>query len=500
MTLIGGIAMDALPRTFQDVIVLCCEIGIRYLWIDSLYIVQNSKEDWDTESARMPSVYANAYLTVAAGSTKDSRQGLHTIRQSSSAIPAVKLEVSVNTTEVAIWIEKSRGQNSYSYLDRRAWCLQEQMLSNRLLSYEPVQISWTCRERTCSELVPIISEAIEIAEMPFKQMFKQFMHRLAEHGTLEQDFYQLWFKLVADYTKRELTYISDKLVALSGVAQLLLKASNSVTRIDGSGEGHKFPDVYLAGVWQRSLPAGLLWEVQHPNTNTNMSRGSSKVDHTNPHYILAAQRRLPELNFGAAVKKALSQPKTPAGAYRAPTWSWASQNGHISLENCWEQTRVNPVNLKMEKVFSVIEATTIPKGMNPCGALNSGHLRVRAAAREITYNPSIPYPSAPQSWPPTELISLDGNKSPETSGRCNFDVAEPERGDNIWLMQCTDRRDLILRSRGKGSDDFVRIGVFEHEYKQESYRYFEMDGTAWKGQSTYPRHRFVGYEREIVLV
>jgi hypothetical protein len=492
--------MDALPRTFQDVIVLCCEIGIRYLWIDSLYIVQNSKEDWDTESARMPSVYANAYLTVAAGSTKDSRQGLHTIRQSSSAIPAVKLEVSVNTTEVAIWIEKSRGQNSYSYLDRRAWCLQEQMLSNRLLSYEPVQISWTCRERTCSELVPIISEAIEIAEMPFKQMFKQFMHRLAEHGTLEQDFYQLWFKLVADYTKRELTYISDKLVALSGVAQLLLKASNSVTRIDGSGEGHKFPDVYLAGVWQRSLPAGLLWEVQHPNTNTNMSRGSSKVDHTNPHYILAAQRRLPELNFGAAVKKALSQPKTPAGAYRAPTWSWASQNGHISLENCWEQTRVNPVNLKMEKVFSVIEATTIPKGMNPCGALNSGHLRVRAAAREITYNPSIPYPSAPQSWPPTELISLDGNKSPETSGRCNFDVAEPERGDNIWLMQCTDRRDLILRSRGKGSDDFVRIGVFEHEYKQESYRYFEMDGTAWKGQSTYPRHRFVGYEREIVLV
>jgi len=66
----------------------------------------------------------------------------------------------------------------------------------------------------------------------------------------------MWFRLIADYTKRELIFPSDKLVALSGISQLLLKAPGSVTRIHGSRKrkGQRFLDAYLAGIWQQRLP------------------------------------------------------------------------------------------------------------------------------------------------------------------------------------------------------------------------------------------------------
>ncbi|RYP04004.1 hypothetical protein DL765_010345 [Monosporascus sp. GIB2] len=56
------IEYDALPKTLQDTVKVTREIGIRYLWIDRLCIVQDSKEDWDAESKRMDSVYQNAHL------------------------------------------------------------------------------------------------------------------------------------------------------------------------------------------------------------------------------------------------------------------------------------------------------------------------------------------------------------------------------------------------------------------------------------------------------
>lgn len=47
----------SLPKTFQDAVTLCRELGIKYLWIDSLCIIQNDEADWVTESAKMGSIY-----------------------------------------------------------------------------------------------------------------------------------------------------------------------------------------------------------------------------------------------------------------------------------------------------------------------------------------------------------------------------------------------------------------------------------------------------------
>ena len=71
-----GIALNDLPNTFRDAVLVTRKLGIRYLWIDSLCILQGDKTDWETESGRMADVYSNAYINLAASSSRDSRGGL----------------------------------------------------------------------------------------------------------------------------------------------------------------------------------------------------------------------------------------------------------------------------------------------------------------------------------------------------------------------------------------------------------------------------------------
>ena len=74
--LMDGISIDALPKTFQDAIYATWRFGIRYLWIDSLCIIQDSKEDWNVESSLMAKVYSGCVLNLAAASSKDCNGGL----------------------------------------------------------------------------------------------------------------------------------------------------------------------------------------------------------------------------------------------------------------------------------------------------------------------------------------------------------------------------------------------------------------------------------------
>ena len=71
-----AIPWDKLPQTFKDVIQLCTELGIQYVWIDSLCIVQNDHPGWEREAKKMGEVYENAVFTIAASSAQDSSFGL----------------------------------------------------------------------------------------------------------------------------------------------------------------------------------------------------------------------------------------------------------------------------------------------------------------------------------------------------------------------------------------------------------------------------------------
>jgi hypothetical protein len=64
-----------LPKVFADAVAVTRALGIQYLWINSLYIIQDSREDWSNQAPHMASVYGSAYITIAADAASNSSQG-----------------------------------------------------------------------------------------------------------------------------------------------------------------------------------------------------------------------------------------------------------------------------------------------------------------------------------------------------------------------------------------------------------------------------------------
>lgn len=75
-----------MPKTFQHAIIVARELAIRYVWIDSLCIIQDDLKDWETESSKVKTVYAGAYLTVAALAAANDHVGLFADRENLSSV------------------------------------------------------------------------------------------------------------------------------------------------------------------------------------------------------------------------------------------------------------------------------------------------------------------------------------------------------------------------------------------------------------------------------
>ena len=74
-----GIPVFELPKTFQEAIEISRALHLRYLWIDSLCIVQNSESDWAAHVEAMESIYENAHITLAAGASADDDGGFFAV-------------------------------------------------------------------------------------------------------------------------------------------------------------------------------------------------------------------------------------------------------------------------------------------------------------------------------------------------------------------------------------------------------------------------------------
>lgn len=126
------VKVDQLPKTFRDAVEVTRELGIHFLWIDSLCIIQNNLDDWIQESKRMESVFASAYCTIAATSAEDSTKGFLN-RQS------VKKCVHVSNMDKYFNQDVEKG-----ILNQRAWVFQERALSRRIIHFTSTQTYWEC--------------------------------------------------------------------------------------------------------------------------------------------------------------------------------------------------------------------------------------------------------------------------------------------------------------------------------------------------------------------
>jgi hypothetical protein len=146
------IPLDTLPKRFRDSVVLTRQLSIRYLWIDSICIIQDLTTDWEAEATKMADVYKGAYLTVVAASAKDSFEGFFMSRPPLTDAPAglvfsnagTLVKVFDGTGPRSLNPAHRYGGKDSNIVDTRAWCLKEEALSTRLLKYNRTRMSWHC--------------------------------------------------------------------------------------------------------------------------------------------------------------------------------------------------------------------------------------------------------------------------------------------------------------------------------------------------------------------
>jgi hypothetical protein len=252
-----------LPPTFRDAVKITRTLGIQYLWIDSLCILQDSEADWQYHSKMMGAVYALSFLTINASASPDSQGGCFAKEPLlSSPTCVLKPADSPGDIHFTKYIDETPLDGSQKdYTGARGWCLQETLLPKRVVIYGHRVLGWLCDTHTISQQSGQTTTAAG----------------LRMEGALAKTFQlQRWAFIVTNYTRRKITYEKDKLVALSGIA----------------GEiAYVLKDKYLAGIWRRNMIDGLLWKVSH---GCNAVRPSQ---------------------------------------YRAPSWSWASLEGPVTMKS-----------------------------------------------------------------------------------------------------------------------------------------------------------------------
>ena len=152
-SMLQGLPTERLSRNIQDAIRITRRLGFSYIWIDSLCILQDSKEDWIRESINMKDIYAGAICTIAATGSENADGGCFYQRNSLALYPC-RL---VGAPDKGVYVQRDglfdfeRGVDQ-SPLNRRAWVFQERLLSPRILHFGSELLFWECQVRSASEI------------------------------------------------------------------------------------------------------------------------------------------------------------------------------------------------------------------------------------------------------------------------------------------------------------------------------------------------------------
>ncbi|KAL2072844.1 hypothetical protein VTL71DRAFT_12187 [Oculimacula yallundae] len=427
-----------LSKTFQDAIQITRTLGLRYLWIDRLCILQDSKSDWIEQSAQMPLTYKNAHVTIAAGSSKDGTGGIFRDRLWTKLSQQLDLPIlcqqGLSTVSVDIDSVDLVSSLESNYLQSRAWCFQEAQLSRRRLVFDREQTSFICLQQGLQEQWAPLRESPPTDCFGFvtseSWVDRRKKTRQQSQGLLTQDknhlLYQslsllsqypsflrktamlrTWYDMITDYSGRDLTFVSDKLVAIAGVAELV---------------GQALQDEYRAGIWVFSLPKSLLWSPHF--------KSFSSMDDT----------------YGSCLR-----PST----YIAPSWSWAALCGKIWFPLC----DISTAEGQREDLATVLDIFTDASSMGPYGTVSTGYLRIRGHLSRAFLHHEAPKKGQKERWP---FVSL----TPEsrTGGvHCIPDVPSeihPNSDEKFWVLQITDKDGLLLLQLAESENRYSRIGIF----------------------------------------
>ena len=260
------------PHAFRDAIDVVRGLGIQYLWIDSLCIIQDSTRAWNLNSRVMDLIYGHAKLTICAADGTDSSAGLRAMHAREhdhhqcmkECVTGVRLMVS-RPPEAGI---------KASTWDKRAWTFQERLLSPRCLIYTEGRVYFQCLSTGMTEDIFADKQgagwSLDLVQAPLR-MLSDLVRRAP----------WVYMNFVSLYTSRNLTKPRDILAAFNGVSNLMRKALGAP---------------FIFGLPSSHFDLALLWEPEK-----------------------ALKRRRPRKND--------EEGKAEFNGMEFPSWSWCGWSG-----------------------------------------------------------------------------------------------------------------------------------------------------------------------------
>lgn len=230
-----------LPATLREALVLLRRMGISYAWIDSVCIIQDADggEDFAFEAPKMHSYYGNALFTLAVCSNEKATLPLLVNRV---AYSHVLHPCHLRGRWLAPLSTSPSDVLRRSPLAKRAWTLQEEHLSPRILYWTASRMYWSCAGAELSEMMtPTLTLTDDISERSRGFLVACRQGKLAS-------LHKEWLALVMSYSLRDMTNVSDRFAALSGLASRYQSSCLET-------------ETYLSGLWQSTLAHDLSWRI-----------------------------------------------------------------------------------------------------------------------------------------------------------------------------------------------------------------------------------------------
>ncbi|KAK5989260.1 hypothetical protein PT974_10768 [Cladobotryum mycophilum] len=446
---------SALPQSFRDLVDVCWELEIRYIWIDSLCIIQADAEDWAIESSRMHKVYMNAWVTIVFTLTTSPHVGLlarnedtacsqpvarvsYIFHQDSGAKGSFFLQSLPQFDETyessyLAWNQFLAAEDTidFSGWNTRGWTLQERLLSIRKLYIRANDMFGlgyvSCQRKTDHtkfrerQMVGRQRESLDYALISALSMQDI---TLSHHQWTR--LHDEWFTLVRDYSCRNLTVSADRLAAVSSIARVQ----------------QKFLGAYNAGLWYDSLPFGLLWA---------------------PRFVL---------NPGSA---GMPKPFVRPSAYRAPSWSWCANDGAIDFIG---SKLYNPTSEVM-----LLGWECVPEyAFDPFGKLaedqgDKGYVRLLAKCRTLHMEARR---NVADEYQKRRLLEIPGSENLATAFLDHSDISAEAQEVLVVLVLKGQQRPLYHGHRGSGKTPSAGLILQKSASHRPEYRRIGFYGDIWE--------------------
>ncbi|KAH8822012.1 hypothetical protein F5884DRAFT_746295 [Xylogone sp. PMI_703] len=324
----SGIEISSLPATFATAVRLTQALGFKYLWIDALCIIQDSQEDLMIECSQMGKIYSHSSLTISAVSDDQRSPNIEpgvlpykTVPNKPKALchscPSgyVAFESLIENTATTMLLD--------SPWSRRAWTLQERVLSPRILHFSSTSVAWECCSScTIFDTVSRIGKALKLLCIQHNTFSDLSIDVPATPAQIPNEYMTIWRDIVREYSRRNLSRPEDKLPALAGIASKISELSGQT---------------YFAGLWKEQLlPTGLLW-----------SRDFATIP-------------------------------LPRPRYRAPSWSWASIDSPVIWSKSLPEEGDTCLEAKIIRCHIFLSSS-----LSPFGAVSDGYITINGPLQRV---------------------------------------------------------------------------------------------------------------------